>query len=58
MSGLTNGTEGLWSGAQGLQVAQNPAPGLYNEWEGLGGGGESGEEGSPIGLLLALTKAN
>jgi len=59
MSGLNNGSEGLFSGAAGLQIARSPDSGLYNEWEGLGGGDEStGEEGSPIGLLLALTKAN
>lgn len=38
MSGLNNGSSGLYSGASGLVIAATAGSGLYNEWEGLGGG--------------------
>jgi hypothetical protein len=48
MSGLNNGSSGLFSGESGLVIATQS--GLYNSWEGLGGGG--GVVYSPEALAL------
>lgn len=58
MAGLNKGSAGLYSGTPGL----NKTTGLYGGSPGLiaagGGGGGGATAGSPIGLLLALTKAS
>ena len=38
MSGLNNGSSGLFSGVSGLAIAATAGSGLYNKWSGLGGG--------------------